>query len=88
MRFILDFDQVNEYEELRKHRWVGFAEVYLNRCNEESKTENIADIQVYNQLVKLDTRLGTTCSEQLFKCLQRTTRVDIIKVKIKSSNKN
>ena len=24
-----DFDQVNEYQELRKHGWVGFADVYV-----------------------------------------------------------
>ena len=79
---------MNEYEELRKNRWVGFAEVYLRQCTKESKTKNIPDIQVYNQLVKLDTRLGTTSSEQLFACLLFTTRLDIIKVKLKSSNKN
>ena len=79
---------MTEYKDLRTNNWVGFADVYLWRCNEESKTENIADIQVYNQLVKLDTRLGTTCSKQLYKCLKRTIRSDIIQVKIKSSNKN
>ena len=79
---------MNEYEVIRKHKWVGFAQVYLDRCNTESKTENIADIQVYTQLVKLDTRLGTTTSEQLFACLFHTTRLDIIKVKIKYSHKN
>ena len=79
---------MNEYEELRRKGGVGFADIYLWRCNEESKTENVADIQVYNQLVKLDTRLGTTSSEQLYRCLFRTTRLDIIKVKLKSSNKN
>ena len=84
----IDFEQVNEYDRLRKENWVGFAEVYLNRCSKELTTENIPDIQVYNQLVKLDTRLGTTSSEQLFKCLFRTTRLDIIKVKLKSANKN
>ena len=79
---------MTEYKDLRTNNWVGFADVYLWRCNEESKTENVADIQVYNQLVKLDTRLGTTSSEQLYRCLFRTTRLDIIKVKLKSSNKN
>ena len=79
---------MNEYDGLRNRNWVGFANVYLWRCDQESKTENIADIQVYNQLVKLDTRLGTTTSEQLFACLRYTTRSDIIKVKLKSSKKN
>ena len=79
---------MNEYEELRKHGWVGFAEVYLSQYNIESKTENIPDIEVYNQLVKLDARLGTTSSEQLFKCLFHTTRLDIIKVDIIPSSKD
>ena len=75
-----------DYEVIRKIGWVGFAEIYLYQCNNESKTENIPDISVYNQLVKLDTRLGTTSSEQLFACLFHTTRLDIIKVKLLSSN--
>ena len=52
----------------------------MHRCNEESKSDNEIDKEVYNELVELDTRLGTTASDQLFKCLYRTTRSDIIKV--------
>ena len=78
----IDFEQVNEYESLRKNNWVGFAEVYLDRCNKESESNEIIDIKVYKKLVELDTKLGTTASEQLFKCLYRTTRLDIIEVKI------
>ena len=71
---------MNEYETLRKKNWVGFANVYLNQCNEESKPNDAIDIRFYTKLVELDARLGTTASEQLFKCLQKTTRSDIIKV--------
>ena len=71
---------MTEYEKLREKGWVGFAEVYLYRCDQESKSENIEDVQLYTKLVELDTRLGTTASEQLFKGLYRTTRLDIIKV--------
>ena len=71
---------MNEYEELRKGGWVGFANVYLWRCNIESKTENIPDIEVYRKLVQLDSRLGTTATEQLFECLRYTLRLDILKV--------
>ena len=78
---------MNEFDRLRNENWVGFADVYLDRCDvyldrcdQDSITENIPDIDVYNQLVQLDTRLGTTWSEQLYKCLFRTTRLDIIKV--------
>ena len=71
---------MNEYERLRKTGWVGFAQVYLNQCNKESKSNDGIDKEVYSKLVKLDARLGTTASEQLFNCLLKTTRSDIIKV--------
>ena len=58
--------------------YVGFAEVYLERCEEQSNDG--IDKEVYAKLAELDTRLGTTASEQLFCCLQKTTRSDIIKV--------
>ena len=76
----VDFKQVNEYERLKKDGWVGFAEVYLDRCRKESKTGDAIDIEVYTKLSVLDTRLGTKTSEQLFECLRKTTRWDIIKV--------
>ena len=71
---------MTEYEKLREDGWVGFANVYLWRCDKESKTENIADVQLYSKLVELDTRLGTTAGSQLYRCLYYTTRLDIIKV--------
>ena len=74
--------QVKEYEWLKKDGWVGFAHVYLYRCDEESKTGDKIDVDVYAQLVELDTKLGTRSSEQLFSCLSFTTRWNIIKVKI------
>ena len=77
---VIDFNQVNEYETLRKKNWVGFAELFLNRCNKESKSDDEIDREIYSKLVELDIRLGTTASEQLYKCLYRTTRLDIIKV--------
>ena len=71
---------MNEYEGIKKGGSVGFADAYLHRCCLESKTDDKIDIQVYTELVQLDSRLGTTASEQLTKCLQLTTRSDIIKV--------
>ena len=76
---IIDFDKVTEYEDLRKN-WVGFAHVYLNRCNKESKSDDEIDKEVYSKLVELDTRLGTTASEQLYWCVSYTLNLDIIKV--------
>ena len=71
---------MSEYVSLREANYVGFAHVYLQRCEKESKSNDGIDKEVYAKLVELDTRLGTTASEQLFECLQKTTRSDIIKV--------
>ena len=71
---------MTEYEELRENGKVGFAHTYLERCDKESKTENIADVQLYEKLVELDTRLGTTATEQLFGCVHNSLRLDLIKV--------
>ena len=79
--------QVKESEWLKNDGWVGFAHVYLNQCNRESKTGDKIDIEVYAKLVELDAKLGTGSSEQLFYCLIYTTRWDIIKVIISSRNK-
>ena len=38
------------------------------------------DITVYKELVRLDTKLGVTASEQLYKCLFHTSRLDIVEV--------
>ena len=57
----------------------SFAAYYLDQCG-EAKSEDEIDIQVYTQLVEVDSRLGISAAEQLFACLCRTTRWDIIKV--------
>ena len=77
---MIDLDQVNENADVIKHNVVGFAHFYLKQCREKSKSDDEIDIKVYTELVELDTRLGTTASEQLFACLFITTRSDIIKV--------
>ena len=78
---MIDFEEVNVYEELRKTGKVGFAKTYLQQCYKESKPNDEIDIQVYTKLVDLDAKLGTTASEQLQWCLDYTpTRSDIIKV--------
>ena len=77
---------MNEYEELRKAGATGFAHTYLNKCDKELKSDNEIDIQVYNKLAQLDSKLGTTASEQLTCCLYFTTRSDIIQVFIFDQN--
>ena len=61
--------------------------MYLDRCNKESDSNEIIDINVYQKLVELDTKLGTTASDQLLRCLVTTTRWDIIKVQFNVQNK-
>ena len=79
---IMDFEQIEEYERLRNLTWVGFAHVYLFRCNKVLKSNNEIDIELYTKLAELDSRIGTTAAEILFSCLYRT-RWDLIKVLIK-----
>ena len=72
--------QVNDLVgNIRKHNFVGYANIYLWRCNEENRMNEI-DIDNYKKLVELDSKLGTTASEQLFHILNQTTQLDIIKV--------
>ena len=79
---IIDYDQVNEYESVRKDDYVGFADYYLSQFINKFKSDDKIDKQIYAKLVKIDRSLGTTTSEQLFHCLRKTTRPDIIKVLI------
>ena len=70
-------------EIVRKHRIIGYAEVYLWRCNKESALDGIIDIDIYKNLAEIDTNLGMAASEQLFRCLLTTSRLDIIEVRFK-----
>ena len=63
--------------------FIGFASKYLERFDEESKSDREIDREIYSKLVQLDSRLGTKASDQLYKCLSHTTRSDIIKDMIK-----
>ena len=60
----------------------------MYRCNKESESNEVIDINIYKKLIELDMKLGTTASEQLFKCLKFTTRLDIIRVRIQYLNEN
>ena len=72
----------NEFDVLRdeEHGFVGYANYYLQGCWDESELKNKADVAVYKQLLEIDSKLGTTQSEQLFKCVFKSLRIDIIKV--------
>ena len=84
----IDFEQINECKSLRKAGANGFAETYLYRCNKESESNEVIDINLYEKLLAVDMKLGTTASDQLYCCLFYTTRSDIIKVKIHYLNES
>ena len=74
-----------EYEFLRKMHYSGFALVYLSQrsydyLSQRFNPNDVIDKEVYSKLVQLDTRLGTTTSEQLYGCVFHTSNLDIIKV--------
>ena len=66
-------------EKARKRGFNGYAHVYLWRCDEENRIEEI-DIDVFKELVELDAELGTKASAQLLQILFHTTRQGIIMV--------
>ena len=72
-------EQVDELITWNRH-FVGFASEYLTRFVNESKSSDEIDTDLYAELVQLDRRLGIRASEQLYWCLRRTTRSNIIKV--------
>ena len=76
----LDFEELQDYDWIRKNRYEGYANFYLHKCHNDSKMINEADATVYQKLVDIDNTLGTKLSDQLFECLWYTTRWDIIKV--------
>ena len=71
---------------LKKLDAVGFAQIYLHQFNKGSNPEEEIDIEVYTKLVQLDSKLGTTASEQLYRSIYYTTRSDIIQVLIIAQN--
>ena len=72
-------DQVH-HDELRKDGYVGYADYYLRKCWDESELKNKADVTIYKQLLEIDAKLGTTQTEQLFKCVFQSLRMNLIKV--------
>ena len=70
----------DEYDELREEGYVGYAHYYLQESWNKSELKNKADVTIYKQLLEIDSKLGTTQSEQLFKCVFHSLRMDLIKV--------
>ena len=70
----------DEYDELREEDFVGYAEYYLQESCDETEFVNKANVAVYKQLLEIDSKLGTTQTEQLFSCLRFSPRKDLIEV--------
>ena len=79
---IFAFVRDSEYDELKSVGYVGYASYYLQHCLDESELKNNADVAVYKQLLEIDSKLGTTQTEQLFYCVFNSLRMDLIKVRI------
>ena len=68
-------DQVDKHDKrLRQYGYVGYAHYYLQ------KLKNKADVAIYKQLLEIDAKLGTAQSEQLFECIHRSPRKELIEV--------
>ena len=76
----IDFEKITNYEELRKRELPGFAPFYLQRFKRELKSNDEIDIEVFTRIVEMDSTNGTKLSDQLYWCLQYTTRSDILQV--------
>ena len=77
----INIDQVG-LDKVRELNYVGYAHFYLQECWDESELKNKADVAVYKQLIEIDSKLGTTPSEQLRGCLRRYShhRKDLMEV--------
>ena len=67
---------------LREKGFVGFADCYLQQSYDKSELRNKAEIEIYKELLEIDSQLGTTLTEQLFKCVFQSLRMDLIKVRV------
>ena len=70
----------NKFDVLRKKGFVGYAQYYLQKCWDKSVLKNKADVTIFKQLLEMDSKLGTTQSEQLFGFVFYSLRMDLIKV--------
>ena len=71
----------NNFDVLReKLGWVGYAHYYLGHCYDDSALLNKAENKIYKKLLEIDSKLGTTQTEQLFSCVFHSVRMDLIKV--------
>ena len=65
------------YDKILEINGVGFAHYYLYRYKVENRTP---DALVYKLLIQIDSKLGTTKSDQLYWCLENSTCPNLINV--------
>ena len=68
------------YDLLRENGAVGYVDYYLLKCWDKSELINKADVTIYKQLLEIDSKLGTSQTEQLFQCVWHSVQIDFIKV--------
>ena len=78
--------QIIDFERVKRKPEGSYAGQYLYRCDKESKSDDEMDMQVFEHLSELDTKLGTPASEKLFSYLSYRARWDIIKVRSNDLN--
>ena len=71
---------LKEFDEIRGYGYFGYANYFSKNSWDKSKLEDKADVPVYKQLLEIDSKLGTTPSEQLFGYVFSSLRMDLIKV--------
>ena len=72
----------NEFDVLQENGFVGYAEYYLKGSYNESELRNEAEIEIFKELLEIDSQLGTTPTKQLFGCVSQSLRMDLIKVRV------
>ena len=71
---------MDEAAAVRKKGAVGYAALYLMRCDKEELSYDEIEIQAYLKLTELDSKLGTTVTEQLYGCVIFAIGLDLVKV--------
>ena len=77
----LDFEELMDYDRIKKEtNYAGYAEYFIAEYGGRDANSDSDAATVYQRLIDIDAVCGTDASLQLFRCINRTTRCDIIKV--------
>ena len=77
----LDFEELMDYDRIKKEtNYAGYAEYFIAEYVSGDANADCDAAAFYQRLVDIDAVCGTDASLQLFRCINRTTRCDIIKV--------